>query len=592
MKIFKKSLLEKSAAALSAVALVALIGGCSTDSPTAPQQGGQNPGSGQGAAGQWIITVTASPSTIELASDTPTSTIGVEIVQSGTGAAPPEGTLFQLSVTNGTVGGASTINGQLSRGRFATLFEASTPGTAVITAQLEQSIGQKLIQVLHPDDTAFAVTQVEPNVGKPSGGEIIAIIGTGFRAPANVRIGGADGEVVGVQSNRIRVRTPPSATPVPVGQTRTVAIDVTIGVGTQFEASKSLSGIFTYAHGGSGDFPQIHSLSPDAGPVAGGNTVLARGSDFGTNLRMMIQGRGATPIVDMPIISSSSSAINFVIPAASLLAPPSNWDGFADVWVQDLDTGLESNKVLYHYGATIFVSSIVPSSGTAAGGDTVTIVGSGFEAPLQVFIGDVEQTVLTVTPTAITVLTAPADFGACDTQAFDVVVKSVTTGVESDGDVKFTYLSGQPIVASVSPGSRPHSGGGSATITGSNFGIGGGGAQVSFGSAAASNINVVSESTITVTVPASGVAPVACDDNGDGVSGTQFPTTTVPVTVVNLPQGCTGSLAGAFLYPGTACDEPPPVTECSNGIDDDGDTFIDFPADPQCSSAADDDESS
>jgi hypothetical protein len=30
--------------------------------------------------------------------------------------------------------------------------------------------------------------------------------------------------------------------------------------------------------------------------------------------------------------------------------------------------------------------------------------------------------------------------------------------------------------------------------------------------------------------------------------------------------------------------------QCSNGIDDDGDTFVDFPADPQCRSASDNDE--
>jgi hypothetical protein len=64
-------------------------------------------------------------------------------------------------------------------------------------------------------------------------------------------------------------------------------------------------------------------------------------------------------------------------------------------------------------------------------------------------------------------------------------------------------------------------------------------------------------------------------------------TQVVGITVVNLPQGCTGTAAGVFTYLGTPCNEVP---LCSNGLDDDGDTFIDFPADPECSSPNDNSE--
>ena len=93
-----------------------------------------------------------------------------------------------------------------------------------------------------------------------------------------------------------------------------------------------------------------------------------------------------------------------------------------------------------------------------------------------------------------------------------------------------------------------------------------------------------------------------CDGNGDGnPGGTRNIPTPVSVTVTDLGgTGCATTLANAFtLTPtNTTCtgDTTEPVSfQCSDGIDNDGDTLIDFgPAatnDPQCSSANDNSES-
>ena len=102
--------------------------------------------------------------------------------------------------------------------------------------------------------------------------------------------------------------------------------------------------------------------------------------------------------------------------------------------------------------------------------------------------------------------------------------------------VTFAAISGPaPTVTNVSPSSGTTAGGTAVTITGANFAVG---ATVTFGSASATNVVVVSGTQITATTPA-------------GSAGA------VMVTVSN-PGGQSGALAGAFTYIA-----PPTVTGVS-----------------------------
>jgi hypothetical protein len=93
---------------------------------------------------------------------------------------------------------------------------------------------------------------------------------------------------------------------------------------------------------------------------------------------------------------------------------------------------------------------------------------------------------------------------------------------------------------------------------------------------------------------------VACDDNGDGQQGERFVPTSVDVTVTNLGTGCDDTFEGGFTYnpTDTTCrgDAAPVQAQCSDGVDNDGDTFFDHSSvnpinpDPECSSATDNDE--
>ena len=104
---------------------------------------------------------------------------------------------------------------------------------------------------------------------------------------------------------------------------------------------------------------------------------------------------------------------------------------------------------------------------------------------------------------------------------------TVTVGGQSGSLASgFTYVVA-PTVSSVSPSSGPVAGGTAVTITGTNYAAG---ATVKFGATAATNVVVVSGTSITATTPA-------------GSGG-------VTVTVTNS-NGQSGSLTNGFTYTGT-----------------------------------------
>jgi hypothetical protein len=154
----------------------------------------------------------------------------------------------------------------------------------------------------------------------------------------------------------------------------------------------------------------------------------------------------------------------------------------------------------------------------------VTITGSDFLANADVKFGGVAATNVSVASgTTITAVTPARPGGPVNVSVTNPDGQSATL---ANG---FTYVAPPPgpapTVTSVSPNSGQSSGGTSVTINGANFIAG---ATVTFGGSAASNINVVSSSSITVISPAHAVGEV-------------------DVSVTN-PDGQTGTLPNAYTY--------------------------------------------
>jgi hypothetical protein len=160
--------------------------------------------------------------------------------------------------------------------------------------------------------------------------------------------------------------------------------------------------------------------------------------------------------------------------------------------------------------ATFFVSSVSPSVGDAAGGQTVTILGGGFAAPVQVTFGGAAATVRSVSPTQIVAVTpsaaaagAPVVVGQTSTVTV-MVTNHVNQVNELSDSIErgFTYSlgggpGGPPSVFSVNPASGSNEGGTRVVITGTGFAAP---VQVLFGiGSSAAGFNGVEGTVVSVT---------------------------------------------------------------------------------------------
>ena len=162
------------------------------------------------------------------------------------------------------------------------------------------------------------------------------------------------------------------------------------------------------------------------------------------------------------------------------------------------------------------VTSVSPTSGTTAGGTSVSISGTNFVSGATVAFGGTTATNVNVGSSTTITATAPAHAAG----AVNVVVTNPNglSGTLTNG---YTYLNPPPqapTVTSVSPNSGSTSGGTTVTITGTDFAAG---ATVSFAGTAASNVTVTSTTSITASTPAHSIGSVdVVVANPDGQSGT------------------------------------------------------------------------
>lgn len=273
----------------------------------------------------------------------------------------------------------------------------------------------------------------------------------------------------------------------------------------------------------SGSSPQISGISPTSGSTAGGTTVTISGNNLQSGAAVTFGGISATVVN----VASSSQAT---------VTTPAHSAGSVDVVVTNPGGKSATLSNGFGYGTAPSVSAISPNTGSIAGGTTVNIAGSKFAAGALVFFGAVAATGITVTsPTQIQATTPAISAPA----AVNVVVQNPDggSGTLANG---FTYTSAAPTsaptVSAVSPGTASPAS--TVDISGTNFGSG---AAVTIGSTAASNVQFMSSTELTATVP--NVSPGTYDvtvANKNGLSATLSSGLTVaPPT--SLLAGCTVS---------------------------------------------------
>jgi len=226
--------------------------------------------------------------------------------------------------------------------------------------------------------------------------------------------------------------------------------------------------------------PTVTSITPTAGPTAGGTTVTITGTNLtgATTVKF-----GATNATSFTV--NSATQITAISPAGT---------GTVDVTVTTAG-GTSGTVALdqYTYVAAPTVTSISPVAGPTSGGTSVVITGTNFTGTTAVTFGATNAIGFTVnSATSITAI-APAGSGVMDVRVTTAGGISGTSAAD-----RFTYVDA-PLLITVSPSMGPAAGGTAVIITGAYFT---GTTSVKFGAINATSFTVISSSQITAIAPA------------------------------------------------------------------------------------------
>ncbi|MFF3543036.1 IPT/TIG domain-containing protein [Streptomyces platensis] len=228
-------------------------------------------------------------------------------------------------------------------------------------------------------------------------------------------------------------------------------------------------------------------ISPNQGSTAGGTTVTITGTNLG----------GATAVK----FGTKNATITANTPTSVTVTSPS---GTGTVPVTVTTPGGTSNPLQFFYVGAPFKSTLSPVSGVTAGGNTVTITGTGLSTATAVNFGATAATPTVVNDGQLTV-TVPAGAAA------GPVSVSVTTAGGTNNGFSYTYIDA-PTVASLNPTSGPATGGTVVTVTGTNLSTT---TSVDFGGTLAP-FSVISDTSLSVVSPpgAAGAVDVTVTTSG------------------------------------------------------------------------------
>ncbi|MGC4747611.1 IPT/TIG domain-containing protein [Micromonospora sp. DT201] len=394
-----------------------------------------------------------------------------------------------------------------------------------------------------PSATPTAAT-VTPDEGPQSGGQTVTITGTGFIP------GGTTVTFDGVPATGVTVAP---------GGTSLTAVTPAGAIGPASVVVSTVNGTapplgYTYLAGGGA----VTGLTPDSGPTAGGTTVTITGTGFTGATGVTFGDTLGTNLV----VDPSGTSLTVVTPPGPV--------GPVDVSVLLPGANADAPGGFTYVAAAPTAGAVTPNQGPQAGGQTVTITGTGFvPGGTTVTFDGAPATNVTVNPqgTSLTAVTPPGAIGPA------VVV--VTTGGGSSAPLDYTYLAdqGDAAVTGLTPTTGPNSGGTTVTITGTGLT---GATGVTFDGVPGTGFTVnQAGTTITVVTPAGlpGPVDVTVQLPGDDVvvpDGFAYRIAPPVVSALSPAQGPAGggttvTVGGSGFVPGgtvvTICGRTIPVNE-------------------------------
>ncbi|WP_269854726.1 IPT/TIG domain-containing protein [Streptomyces sp. RPT161] len=484
--------------------LAGVVPTVSAVSPTSgPSAGGTSATvSGTGFTGATMVRfgATAAPSftvnsDTQVTATTPAGTGTVQVTVTTPGGTSSQFVTYTYAATSGpTLTSIDPASGPASGGTTVTLTGTGLSGTGAVrfgstaatsftvnsdtqvTAVAPVGSGTVQVTVTAPGGTSNGLaytyvtapvpvlSSIAPASGPASGGTTVTLTGTGLTRVTAVRFGSTAATSFTVVSDTHISAVAPAGS-------GTVQVTVITPGGT----SNGLP--YGYVMN-----PVVSGVSPDQGPLSGGNTVTLTGTNLAGATAVTF---GATPAASFAVVSATR---------VTATAPP-GVAGPVSVTVTTAG-GTSALGTAYFYVNAPALTGVTPASGPLSGGDTVTLTGAHLIEATAVHFGNTAAS--DFTPVSDTQLTALAPPGAAGP-----VQITVTTAGGTSNPVSYTYLAAPTLIA-LSPNQGPLSGGNAVSLTGTSLTAT---TAVLFGSVAAA-FTVISDSQLTAVAPPGGTGPV------------------------------------------------------------------------------------
>jgi len=355
---------------------------------------------GGSTAGGTSVTITGTNFTDAALADFGTTAVGITVVNDTT-------------ITATSPAGTGTVNVTVT----------STSGTSATSPADEFT---------YTAAVAPTVTAVSPTTGSTVGSTSVTITGTSFTGATAVDFGTTPATDVTVFNDTTITANSPAGT-------GTVNVTVTAPGGT---SATSPADEFTYTAAAA---PTVTGISPAGGPASGGSSIMITGTSFTGATAVDF---GTTPATEVFVFNDTT--ITATIPAGT---------GTVNVTVTAPGgTSATSPADLFAYAAAApTVTGVSPTSGSTAGGTTVTITGTGFTgATAGEFATPAATSVIvvdfgTTAATAVTVVNATTITAVSPAGTGTVNVTVITPGGTSaiSAADQFTYVVAPPTVVSL-----------------------------------------------------------------------------------------------------------------------------------------------
>ncbi len=244
------------------------------------------------------------------------------------------------------------------------------------------------------------LTGISPLNGPAAGGTTVTLTGTNLNNALALTFGGTPVPFTPVDASTVTFVTPTAS-----------AGPITVQLTTSY-GSSSIS--FTAV-----DAPTISSLDITVGPTTGGTTVTISGTNLATTTGVTFGGVAATGL----LIGGETSIT---------VTTPANAAGSVDVVVTTAG-GSVTQTGGFVYADSPNVTLVNPNVGVEAGGETVTLTGSGFLGVTSVTFDAIQATNINIIDDTQLTLTTPAHIAG----TVDVVVTNPAGSTTVSGG--FTY---------------------------------------------------------------------------------------------------------------------------------------------------------